>query len=83
MLDDGEEVADSGRNAPAERRILKVRLRQDQVIRLHELRILEGKSIAALLEGILEDYLYRDEHAAPGTHNLPGPPPVDPPQGPA
>lgn len=43
------------------RRILKVRLRQDQVIRLHELRILKGTSIAALLEGILTDYF--DRHA--------------------
>lgn len=45
------------------RRILKVRLRQDQVIRLHELRILRGKSIANLLEDILDDYLNRQEYA--------------------
>lgn len=46
------------------RRILKVRLRQDQVIRLHELRILRGKSIAALLEGMIEEYLNRQETQA-------------------
>jgi hypothetical protein len=48
-------------NGASPRRILKVRLRQDQVIRLHELRILQGKSIAALLEGILEDYFQKLE----------------------
>jgi hypothetical protein len=58
--EEGEEEA-SMESAP-NRRILKVRLRQDHVIRLHELRILQGKSIANLLEGILDDYFRKTEN---------------------
>lgn len=61
--EEGEGDALNG-NAP-NRRILKVRLRQEHVIRLHELRILQGKSIAHLLEGILDDYF---EKTANGRH---------------
>lgn len=54
----------------ATRRILKVRLRQDHVIRLHELRILQGKSIASLLETILDDHFRKVEaaHSANGSN---------------
>lgn len=52
--------------ASGPRRILKVRLPQNQVIRLHEMRILESTSIAALLEHILEDYFERHP-MAPGS----------------
>ena len=55
------ELHQTNGTSAGKRRILKVRLRQDQVIRLHELRILKGTSIAALLEGILTDYF--DQHA--------------------
>lgn len=64
MVTDEEEVEISP-GGTGNRRILKVRLRQDQVIRLHELRILRGQSIAALLEGILEDYFQKNEYSAP------------------
>lgn len=63
------------------RRILKVRLRQDQVIRLHELRILEGKSIATLLEDILEDYFDRSD--GPGNPMPGGGDPFPQPRGPS
>jgi len=53
------------------RRILKVRLRQDHVIRLHELRILQGKSIASLLEGILDDYFHKPPGGGAKTPNEP------------
>lgn len=74
MSDEGE-VEGSPPNGSTERRILKVRLPQDQVIRLHELRILRGKSIAALLENILEDYLRRLEHRESAPTQMPGAPP--------
>jgi hypothetical protein len=73
VMDHEEDQVDTASNGSApNRRILKVRLRQDHVIRLHELRILQGKSIANLLEGILDDYFRKSEngrHAAlkPGT----------------
>lgn len=66
-IEEDTTTGDARTNTP--RRILKVRLRQDQVIRLHELRILRGKSIATLLEAILEDYFSReDESADSATH---------------
>lgn len=66
---------DAAAASGSKRRILKVRLRQDQVIRLHELRILKGTSIASLLEGILHDYFERHAHEVPslagtGAHAL-------------
>ena len=45
------------------RRILKVRLPQQQVIRLHEMRILQSTSIATLLEHILQEYF--EAHPVP------------------
>lgn len=62
-MDHEEDLGEpSNGNGASSRRILKVRLRQDHVIRLHELRILQGKSIAHLLEGILEDYFRKTEN---------------------
>ncbi len=66
MMDEDEgDVVGNGNGSTASRRILKVRLRQDLVIKLHEFRILQGKSIANLLEGILEDYFGRPDAPAP------------------
>lgn len=67
---EGEDTEVGGFEAQ-KRRILKVRLRQDQVLRLHELRILKGKSIAALLEGILEEYLRLDGTAPRNGSTMP------------
>lgn len=66
-MDHAEDEMEPIANGASPRRILKVRLRQDHVIRLHELRILQGKSIASLLEGILEDYFRKAE-----THGVNG-----------
>lgn len=60
---DHADAANGSNGITPNRRILKVRLRQDQVIRLHELRILQGKSIASLLEGMIEEYLKRQDFA--------------------
>lgn len=68
---DHEEGEDTPNGSAPNRRILKVRLRQDHVIRLHELRILQGKSIASLLEGILDDYFRKSENGRP-QHVKPG-----------
>lgn len=61
LVDDEPDATELG--TPNHRRILKVRLRQDLVLRLHEQRILQGKSIATLLEHILQ------RHFATGATN--------------